>query len=186
MSDWIAETTRLRLRQLTPDDGPFIFELLNDPDFLANIGDRGVHNTEDARNYITDGPLASYQRCGFGLYLVELKDAAAAIGLCGLLHRHTHPDVEIGFALLPRFRRQGYTLEAARAVMRLGIGSLGLTRIVALAAAGNVGSIRILESMGFVFERLVHFAEDGRESQLFVHETAQCSCGSRPARISAQ
>jgi len=185
MNDWIAETVRLRLRQLTPDDGPFIFELLNDPDFLANIGDRGVRAADDARAYIADGPLASYARYGFGLYLVELKDAAA-IGLCGLLHRHTHPDVEIGFALLPRFRRQGYTLEAARAVMRLGTGALGLTRIVAIAAPGNVASIRILESLGLVFERAVQFAEDGRESRLFVHETGTCAPGARPDGISAQ
>jgi ribosomal-protein-alanine N-acetyltransferase len=185
MSDWIAETARLRLRQLTPDDGPFIFELLNDADFLANIGDRGVRTADDAVAYISNGPLASYARYGFGLYLVELKDAAAAIGLCGLLHRPTHPDVEIGFALLPRFRRQGYTLEAARAVMRLGTGSLGLTRIVAIAAPGNVASIRILESLGLVFERPVQFAEDGRESQLFVHETG-CAPGPRPNGISAQ
>jgi [ribosomal protein S5]-alanine N-acetyltransferase len=185
MSDWIAETARLRLRQLTPDDGPFIFELMNDTDFLANIGDRGVRAADDARAYIADGPLASYARYGFGLYLVELKDAAA-IGLCGLLHRHTHPDVEIGFALLPRFRRRGYTLEAARAVMRLGTGSLGLTRIVAIAAPGNVASIRILESLGLVFERPVHFAEDGRESQLFVHERGTCVPNPRPDGSSAQ
>jgi len=72
-ADVIAETERLRLRRLTADDAPFILELLNDPDFLRNIGDRGVRTEADARGYILDGPVASYERHGFGLYLVGVR-----------------------------------------------------------------------------------------------------------------
>jgi [ribosomal protein S5]-alanine N-acetyltransferase len=169
----VVETGRLRLRELASVDAAFIVELLNDPDFMTYVGDRGVRTPEDARRYIASGPVASYSRHGFGLYVVELKTPAVAAGLCGLLRRDTHPDVEIGFALLPRFRRCGYTLEAARAVMRLALGPLGLTRIVALAAPGNLGSIRILEALGLAFERVVNFAEDGSESRLFVLDTAR-------------
>jgi [ribosomal protein S5]-alanine N-acetyltransferase len=169
----VAETTRLRLRELAACDAAFIVELLNDADFITHVGDRGVRTPEDAGRYIASGPAASYARHGFGLYVVELKTSAVAAGLCGLLRRDTHPDVEIGFALLPRFRRQGYTLEAARAVMQLALGALGLRRIVALAAPGNLGSIRILEALGLRFESIVNFAEDGRESCLFVLDTAR-------------
>jgi RimJ/RimL family protein N-acetyltransferase len=167
----IAETTRLRLRQLTLDDATLVLALLTDPDFIRNVGDRGVHSATDARRYIESGPLASYERYGFGLYLVELKSPAEGIGMCGLLRRDTHPDVEIGFGLLPRFRRQGYTLEAARAVVQLATGPLGLTRIVAIAAPFNLASIRILETLGLKYERRVNFAPDGSESSLFVLET---------------
>jgi [ribosomal protein S5]-alanine N-acetyltransferase len=174
----IAETARLRLRQLTLDDAPLVFALLSDPDFIKNVGDRGVHSATDARCYIESGPLASYERYGFGLYLVELKSPANGIGMCGLLHRDTHADVEIGFALLPRFRRQGYTLEAARAIVHLATGSLGLTRIVAIVAPFNLASIRILETLGMKYERQVNYAPDGSESSLFVLE--------RPTKGSAQ
>jgi [ribosomal protein S5]-alanine N-acetyltransferase len=166
----VAETPRLRLRRVLSSDAPFIIDLLNDPDFIRNVGDRGVRNIADAQRYIEIGPLASYARFGFGLYLVELKDTATAIGLCGLLHRDTHPDVEIGFALLPRYRRKGYTLEAARAAVQLGLQSLQLTRIVAITAHDNVPSMRILEALGLKFAGLVRFAEDGRESRLYVLE----------------
>ena len=169
----VAETTRLRLRELDGCDAAFIVELLNDPDFITYVGERGVRTPEDARRYIASGPAASYARHGFGLYVMELKTPVIAAGLCGLLRRDTHPDVEIGFAVLPRFRRCGYTLEAARAVMQLALGSLGLTRIVALAAPANLGSIRILEALGLAFEREVTFAEDGRESRLFVLDAAR-------------
>jgi RimJ/RimL family protein N-acetyltransferase len=89
--------------------------------------------------------------------------------MCGLLHRDTHPDVEIGFALLPRFRRLGYTREAAQATLRLGAQRFGLARIVALVVPDNRASIALLEQLGFSFERLVRFTPD-RESRLFVLE----------------
>jgi RimJ/RimL family protein N-acetyltransferase len=168
----VTETARLRLRRVTADDAAFVLELMTDPAFIANIGDRGVHGLEDARRYIAEGPGASYQRFGFGLYLVELKAEARAIGMCGLLRRDTHPDVEIGFALLPQARRQGYALEAATATMRLAVESLHLQRIVAITAPHNRDSIRILERVGLKFERLVRFAPDGSESRLFVFESA--------------
>jgi [ribosomal protein S5]-alanine N-acetyltransferase len=166
----VAETTRLRLRYIADGDAAFIVELLNDPDFLRNVGDRGVRDQSDARRYIISGPVASYQRFGFGLYLIELRGSAEAIGLCGLLHRDTHPDVEIGFALLPRFRGRGYALEAARATLHLATVTFALQRLVALTAPDNDSSMRVLEALGFRFERLVRFAEDQGESRLFVLE----------------
>lgn len=168
----VLDTARLRLRCLENGDAAFIVELLTDPDFLRNVGDRGVHNEEDARRYIASGPVASYARYGFGLYLVELREPAVAIGMCGLLRRDTHPDVEIGFALLPRFRGRGYALEAARATLRLGVETLGLPRVVAITAPDNTASIDILEALGLRFERLVRFTDDASESRLFVFQPA--------------
>ena len=164
----VTETARLRLRRLTFADSPFLVELLNDRDFLANIGDRGVHSIADARRYLTNGPLASYEQHGFGLYLMELKDPPTAIGMCGLLHRASHPDVELGFALLPGFRGRGYIQEAARATLQLGMETLGLRVIVALAAPSNAISAHILRRLGFLYDRRVHFTDDGGESCLFV------------------
>jgi ribosomal-protein-alanine N-acetyltransferase len=68
----LLETERLILRELTFDDAPFILTLLNDPSFLRYINDKNVRNLEDARQYMLNGPMASYARNGFGLYLVEL------------------------------------------------------------------------------------------------------------------
>ena len=164
----VAETARLRLRHVQSSDAPMILELYSDPDFVRNVGDRGVRTLADAHRYIDSVPGASYARHGFGLYVVELRDGAEAAGMCGLLHRDTHPDVEIGFAMLPRHRGRGYTLEAARATVQLGMDSLRLARIVAITAPDNFASMRILEKLGLKFAGLVHFAEDGRESRLYV------------------
>lgn len=166
----VIETARLRLRKMGGDDACFILEVLTDPDFIANVGDRGVHDLPAARRYIADGPGGSYVRYGFGLYLVELLADGTPLGICGLLRRDSHPDVEIGFAFVPRARGCGYALEAARATLTFAQQTLGLTRIVALTAPDNRPSIRILESIGLRFERMVRFTPDGGERRLFVLE----------------
>ena len=87
----VFETERLSLRKLTVDDAEFILTLLNEPAFLRYIGDKKVRNLEDARQYILTGPVASYERYGFGLLLVELKESHTPIGMCGLLKREELP-----------------------------------------------------------------------------------------------
>ena len=78
----ILETERLILRRVSSDDAGFILELLNQPSFLRYIGDKGVRTTVDAVRYIQTGPVASYERFGFGQYLVELKETNVPIGMC--------------------------------------------------------------------------------------------------------
>jgi RimJ/RimL family protein N-acetyltransferase len=140
---------------MVPDeDAAFILELLNDPSFIANIGDRGVRSLDDARAYIRDGPVASYERFGFGLWLVELTDGTR-IGMCGLLKRDTLEDVDIGFAYLPAYQSQGYGFEAARAVLDYARDVLGISRVVAIVSEGNDASARLLEKLGMTFELMV-------------------------------
>ena len=80
--------------------------------------------------------------------------------------------MEIGFARCTPGRGHGYAREAAAAVLRLGIERFGLPRIVAITAPDNRDSIRILELLGFRFDRMVHFTADG-ESRLFIFDTAR-------------
>jgi RimJ/RimL family protein N-acetyltransferase len=163
----VIETERLVLRRLAVDDAEFIVELLNQPSFLRYIGDKEVRNNADAVRYIQAGPLASYERFGFGLYLVELKETGVPIGICGLLKRDSLPDVDVGFAFLPSYWSQGYAYEAAAAVMTYGRDVLGLRRIVAITSPDNDGSIRLLEKLGLRFERLIKLSADQSEVRLF-------------------
>ena len=149
----LLTTPRLDLRQLSEDDAVFIVELLNDASFILNIGDRGVRTTDDARGYIAAGPIASYARSGFGLYLVERREPRTPIGICGILKRDTLPDPDIGFAFLPAFRGQGYASEAAAATVEVARRQFGLRRLVGIVAPSNVASIRLLEKLGMTGER---------------------------------
>jgi len=166
----IIETDRLQLRQLSVDDAEFILRLLNEPSFIQNIGDRGVRTVDDARGYIVKGPITSYERFGFGLWMIETKSPLAPIGICGLLKREVLDDVDIGYALLPEFWSHGYALESASAVVSYAREKLGLKRVVAVTNSNNQSSIRLLEKMGFKYERMVQLSEGAAEIQLLATE----------------
>jgi RimJ/RimL family protein N-acetyltransferase len=163
----VLETERLTLRRLNEDDAPFMIGLLNEPSFIRFIGDRGVRTPDDARAYIRNGPIASYDRFGFGLLLVTLREVGTPIGICGLLKRDTLDDVDVGFAFLPAYWSRGYGFESASAVIEDGWTTFRLQRIVAITDPENVVSIRLLEKLGFGFERMVRMADDDGELRLF-------------------
>jgi [ribosomal protein S5]-alanine N-acetyltransferase len=163
----VLETERLILRWLSAEDAAFILELVNDPAWLRFIGDRGVRTLEDARNYILNGPVAMYRRVGFGLYLVELKQSATPIGICGLIKRADLEDVDIGFAFLPAFHGQGYAYESASAIMNFAQNTVGLNHVVAITAPDNRRSIALLTKLGLSFVDLRRLGEAQSEVMLF-------------------
>ena len=161
------ETERLVIRPLTLDDAGFILGLLNQPAFLRFIGDKGVRTVEDARAYLRNGPIASYEKNGYGSYLVELKDGSVPIGISGLLKREWLEDADLGFAFLPEWGSKGYAFESARAVLDYGRDVLGMRRVVAITSLDNTASIKLLGKLGFRFEGLTRFQDSGEEVRLF-------------------
>ncbi|GGO65844.1 GNAT family N-acetyltransferase [Bowmanella pacifica] len=141
-------TQRLKLSLLDDQDSAFILALLNDPDWLKYIGDKGVRNLDDARDYIHNGPLATYQRHGYCMLKVCARESGLPLGLCGLLKRDNleHPDV--GYAFLPQARGTGYAKEAVKAVVAYA-QQQGHSTLMAFCLSTNQASIKVLESAGF-------------------------------------
>jgi RimJ/RimL family protein N-acetyltransferase len=165
---FVLQTERLVLRRFTLDDTEFILRQVNQPSWIRFIADSGVHTLEDARDYLLTRPLAMYERHGFGLWMTELKADGTPIGMCGLIKRDTLPDVDVGYALLPEFWGHGYAREAAAAALDYGYRVLGLPRIIATTHPDNHGSMRVLESIGLKFERMIPVGDSGQEARLFV------------------
>jgi RimJ/RimL family protein N-acetyltransferase len=111
------------------------------------------------------GPIAMYERHGFGLWMCEAKESGEPLGICGLIKRDTLEDVDIGFAFLPRFWGQGYAHESAAAVLDYARQVLELDRIVAITSPDNLSSIRLLEKLGLRLEK--SFEMNGMPTQLF-------------------
>jgi RimJ/RimL family protein N-acetyltransferase/protein tyrosine phosphatase (PTP) superfamily phosphohydrolase (DUF442 family) len=161
------ETERLRLRRLQESDAPFILRLVNQPSWLRFIGDRGVHDLDDARRYIVGGPQRLYASYGFGLFMVELRDDDTPLGLCGLIKRDTLPDVDIGFALMPEYWGHGYAREAAAATLRYARDRHGLARVVAITSPDNTASGRVLETIGMRYEGNVRLEAASEEVRYY-------------------
>jgi [ribosomal protein S5]-alanine N-acetyltransferase len=162
----VIQTARLELRELHLSDADFILELLNEDGFLRYIGDKGVRTLEDAREYISKGPMESYERNGFGLYATCLRDGPP-IGICGLVKRDGLDDPDVGFAFLSRHCSKGYAVESASAVLAHGKRVLKLPRIVAVTSPENSRSIAVLERIGLRFEQMIRLLQDSPELKLF-------------------
>jgi RimJ/RimL family protein N-acetyltransferase len=165
----VVETERLVLRRLTLDDAAFMRRLVNEPSWLEFIGDRGVRTEEDAREYLRNGAIASYEKHGFGLWAVTLRNEDAPIGICGLVKRDFLDDVDLGFAYLPEFQARGYGREAASAVVEFARRELGLRRLVAITVPANRRSIALLEKLGFALEKRAKHP-DGSDFLIFALE----------------
>ena len=164
----VLETKRLVLRRMSVADAEFILALVNEPAFIRNIGDKGVRSLDDARAYILNGPMSSYAKHGYGLYRVDLKENGEPIGICGLLKRDTLDDVDIGLALLEKFRGRGFATESAAAVMEYGRRALRLERIVAITSPDNDASIRVLGKIGLRFDKMIRMPGSSEDTRLFV------------------
>jgi RimJ/RimL family protein N-acetyltransferase len=161
----IFETDRLIIREFDQEDAPMIFELLNEPGWKKYIGDRGINSLDDARDYIKS-LIGSYEKNGFGLWAVELKDTRELVGMCGLLKRDTLDDIDIGFALLSRFEGRGYAREAAIATLDFAQRELGIDRVVAITTQDNQRSGNLLEKIGMQYES-PHVGTGGETLRLF-------------------
>lgn len=168
---FMLETERLTLRHLSPErDAEFVLRLLNEPSFIQYIGDKGVRTLDDARAYIRNGPVKSYEENGFGLFRVGLKQSDAAIGICGLIKRDSLSAPDIGFAFLPEHWNQGYARESAEAVMEYARDPLHLDRILAITSPDNEASGKLLGKIGLRFQNLIRLSAEADEVKLFSTE----------------
>ena len=163
----ILETHRLQLAEADLNDAEFIFKLLNSPNWIQYIGDRGIKTLDDAKKYIQNSLIKSYTENDFGLYVMKRKDMHETIGLCGLIKRDEleHPD--IGFAILPEFENKGYTCEAAAAILKHADEKLKLKTILAITSKENVKSIKVLEKIGLHYTSLTTLPNEDIEILLY-------------------
>jgi RimJ/RimL family protein N-acetyltransferase len=161
----ILETERLILRRFVVEDASFLLTLVNDPTWLKYIGDRNVHTLQEAEQYLLQGAIESYNTNGFGFYIVLLKDSLIPIGTCGLAQRTFLDTPDFGFAFLPDYTGMGLAYEVASANLKYAKEVLGLEELVAITIPENRKSIRLLEKLGFWFDKAL--LENGEKICLY-------------------
>ncbi len=159
-------TENLIIRPFIIDDAPFILELVNNPTWIEFIGDKEIHNLKDAENYLINGPLLSYTNNGHGLYHLSLKSNHEPIGTAGLIKRPTLENVDIGFAILPKFANKGYGFEASKKILDYGKEILGINKVVAITMENNINSINLLTKLGLEFIEKIKLDANKEETLL--------------------
>lgn len=168
-----GEKPEVALREINLADAEFIHALYTGSDFRQMIGDRGITSLQDARHYIEQNIRASYQKHGFGLWLVEYQ--TVAVGICGLVKRDHLPYPDLGFALLPEYYGQGLARSAAAKTLERAHQQLHLSTLLAITSPTNQRSQKLLLALGFkpvtavvdphTDQELATFAWQAKESQ---------------------
>jgi [ribosomal protein S5]-alanine N-acetyltransferase len=162
----VLETERLVLREVIDADAPFLLELLNSRGFIENIADRGIRTLDQARTWIRERVLDSYEAHGFGMWIVEA--AGESVGIAGLLKREglDHPD--IGYAFLEHAWGKGYAQEIAAAVLDYARGPLRIGTVVAITGPENHASMAVLKKIGLTFQGMIRVPGFDADSTYFV------------------
>jgi len=142
-------TDRLLLRRWRDDDLVPFAELNSDPEVMAYMPARLDRRESDA---FAARIREQLDQRGFGLWAVEVPEAASFIGYVGLSNpRFTAaftPCVEVGWRLARAHWGRGYATEAARAALAFGFGHVGLEEIVSFTVPANWRSIAVMERLG--------------------------------------
>jgi len=162
------ETERLIIRPVTIEDAPFIYQLVNSPKWLQNIGDRKVYSVTDAERYIASKITAQFERLGFGNYMVIKKEDGKLLGNCGLYDRPGLEGVDLGFAFLEEHEGQGYGFEAASRLKQAAKADFGLIQLQAITIKSNISSQRLLTKLGFTFTKMTMVEEGSDLLMLYV------------------
>ena len=168
MAKKILETERLTLEEITTDHAAFLYNLMNDPAWLQFIGDRNIDTIEAAEKYIINKIRPSYEEFGFGFYLTSLKENNISIGVCGLVKRPSLEHVDVGFAFMPEYRREGYAYESSVAILDYAKKVLGIDYVVAITDLDNVASINLLKKLGLKFEKIIQLEGENKQCRLFI------------------
>ncbi len=157
-------TARLRGLPLAETDFADLCALHSDERVVAAFH-AAVNSEEETREFL-DRKLAHWREHGFGIWMFRDADGAF-VGRCGL-HRwelEGQADVELGYVVRSDLWLQGYATEMGTALIGYASTVLGLPELVGFTLQDNLGSQRVLEKLGFVFERT--FVDDGEDLVLY-------------------
>ena len=124
----------------------------------ATLG--GKRTAEQVREYLDD-QLVHFARHGYGFWMFHSKADGRFVGRGGLRNMFVggNDEIEVGYALMPEFWRQGLATEIAQASVQIGFAKLELPELVSFTLPTNIASRRVMEKVGFVFERDIVFKE---------------------------
>ena len=131
--------------------------LNQDPEVAKTLG--GTRSEAQTREYIRSA-IEHWERHGYGFWVFRDRQSGRFIGRAGLRHLTVGggPELELSYALMPKFWRTGIATEMSRAILEIA-DRLGLLNIVAFTMPGNLASRGVMEKVGFQYERDITWAD---------------------------
>jgi ribosomal-protein-alanine N-acetyltransferase len=154
----LIETPRMRGVRIGPEHHAALLSLVGDPRVGATLGGAA---TADEVTATIEREVERWDRDGLGYWLFRSRETGEVVARGGLSRAHVggRDEVEVGWAVMPAFWGQGYATELGAAAVELAFGPLGLDSVVAYTLPDNLPSRRVMEKLGFSYEREVVHAD---------------------------
>lgn len=138
----ILETERLYMREMTQEDFPALCRIMQDEEVMYAY--EGAFNDEEVQGWL-DRQRMRYQKLGFGLWAVVLKESNEMIGQCGLTMQPWKEEevLEIGYLFQRTFWHKGYAAEAARGCKKYAFEVLKAKEVCSIIRDTNTASRRV-------------------------------------------
>jgi ribosomal-protein-alanine N-acetyltransferase len=146
------QTERCLLRPVASGDTVLLHHMWITPGVRRYLWDDEIIPIERARDVVEQSERLFRERA-FGLWGVWLLSPRSLIGFAGLWPFRDPPELELVYGLAESHWGHGYATEAARAVIEYCFAALDLPAVRASTDAGNTASVRVLDRLGFSFER---------------------------------
>ncbi|GAA3589314.1 GNAT family N-acetyltransferase [Marinobacter xestospongiae] len=158
-------TSRLRLRELVPEDIDPLADMLADPEVMRfSVG--GVRDRAGTQQFL-DWCRDCYRDVGVGPWALELADTGDFVGFCGVGPDTVadREEINLGYRLARRYWGRGLATESVRAVLSEAFEQRRYDSVIAIVEPDHVASIRVIEKAGFGPGREADFS--GHRVRLF-------------------
>lgn len=151
------QTDRLLLRSFTYSDAEDVFNCWeSDPDVARYMFWTSHNDIEKTKEWLTF-EVGQIEKNDWYRFALVLKDTDELIGT-GLIYFEEEVDSwEIGYNLGKQYWGNGYTTEAMRRIISFAKEELGITEIVGRYAKENPASGKVMEKLGFLFEKEIPY-----------------------------
>lgn len=145
----ILETKRLYLREMKQSDFESLCKIMQDEQTMYAY--EGAFNDTEVQEWL-DRQILRYQKWGFGLWAVILKETDEMIGQCGLTMQpwKDREVLEIGYLFQRLFWHKGYAVEAANACKTYAFEILNENEVCSIIRDTNTASQNVAIRNGMI------------------------------------
>ena len=155
----VIETERLILRPLTlADADTAYYGWTGDPEVAKYVSWLPHHSICDALKWLEEvawerevADIAA-RRDNY-IWGFVLKETGELFGSGGLIWEEGQKRYQVGYNIMKTHWNRGYTTEAMRGILRFAAAMLGIQKVSGGHAKENLASGKVLEKLGFVYDR---------------------------------
>jgi [ribosomal protein S5]-alanine N-acetyltransferase len=148
----VLTTPRLVMRSFVPEDAPAVQAYLQDKEMASTTATVPYPYPEGAAEAWIAGHAAKHEAGEAVILAITLRDAGTLVGCMTMRIDMAHRRGELGFWVGRAHWGRGYATEAADAIMRWGLRTLGLHRVHAANMTRNPASGAVLRKIGMRHE----------------------------------